>query len=186
VRWILRAVRGGWVPRLPAPEPWQGWYAAIADLIPTLPPSAFANWQLARLPAELIETTMVEGNSPTIRSPLTMRATEPMWTIRAAMNKGMPRAFLVDCQDSRSAGGLTIRQATDPAYTVSASMEPRRPARAWLDTGRVVKLTPRALARFQTVPDWYVLPDAAAPACKIVGNGVAVLLAQRLAEGLIA
>jgi DNA (cytosine-5)-methyltransferase 1 len=49
-RLILRASREGWLPMLPAPVAWRGWYGAIEDLIPTLPESAFADWQLARLP----------------------------------------------------------------------------------------------------------------------------------------
>ena len=33
--------------------PWVGWYGAIADLVPTLPETQFAKWQLERLPEEL-------------------------------------------------------------------------------------------------------------------------------------
>ncbi len=61
----------------------------------------------------------------------------------------------------------------------------RRPVctpRAWLSAGRVVKMTPRALARFQSVPDAYVLPDKASLACRIIGNGVAVEAYRRLLE----
>lgn len=64
-RLILRAVRGGRVPPLHPThrrggdmfhERWIGWYAAIEDLIPTLPPTEPAPWQLARLPTELKQT----------------------------------------------------------------------------------------------------------------------------------
>jgi DNA (cytosine-5)-methyltransferase 1 len=48
-RLILRASRLGLLPPLPAPVPHVGWYAAIADLLPSLPESRFADWQLARL-----------------------------------------------------------------------------------------------------------------------------------------
>lgn len=34
-------------------RPWVGWYEAIEDLIPTLPDSKFAPWQLKRLPEEI-------------------------------------------------------------------------------------------------------------------------------------
>jgi DNA (cytosine-5)-methyltransferase 1 len=33
-RLFLRAVRGGWVPNLPQPVKWKGWYEAIEDLRP--------------------------------------------------------------------------------------------------------------------------------------------------------
>jgi site-specific DNA-cytosine methylase len=43
-------------------------------------------------------------------------------------------------------------------------------------------MTPRALARMQSVPDWYVLPGKVALACKIIGNGVPCLMMQRIME----
>ena len=42
--------------------PWIGWYAAIEDLIPTLPDSQFAPWQLKRLSADLCGM-LVHGTS---------------------------------------------------------------------------------------------------------------------------
>jgi site-specific DNA-cytosine methylase len=257
-RLILRAVRGGLVPHLPRPVPWVGWYAAIADLIPTLPESAFAPWQLLRLDP-LFSTTLVEGNSPTVREVLTRAAADPMWTVRAEINHGMPRAFLhmtgntnldnptgtglllpdepantvvagqggkaraflvdsknanqewargfraddepgytvvtdhkeshqprafiVDCQNNSGGVGLTVREADAPTFTVTASNQ-KRTARAWLAGGRVVAMTPRALARFQSVPDTYRLPEAKGLAARVIGNGVPPLLSQRIGEGL--
>jgi site-specific DNA-cytosine methylase len=92
------------------------------------------------------------------------------------------RAFIVDCQESNSETGLTIRQAGEPMFTVSASMEPKRPARASL--GRVVKMTPRALARLQSIPDEYELPSQNGLACEIIGNCVPPLLAKAICEEL--
>jgi DNA (cytosine-5)-methyltransferase 1 len=48
----------------------------------------------------------------------------------------------------------------------------------------VVKITPRGLARFQSVPDWYILPKPDTLAAKIIGNGVPCLLYQRIAESM--
>jgi site-specific DNA-cytosine methylase len=48
-RFIVRA-NGGAVAPLPKASRRIGWYQAIEDLIPTLPPSEFAPWQLERLP----------------------------------------------------------------------------------------------------------------------------------------
>jgi len=58
--------------------------------------------------------------------------------------------------------------------------------RAWLSQGRVVSMTPRALARFQSVSDWYVLPDKKSLATKIIGNGVSCLMFQKLIAQLMA
>jgi len=48
--------------------------------------------------------------------------------------------------------------------------------------GRVVKLSPRCLARLQSFPDSYALPERAALACEGIGNAVPCLLAQRIME----
>lgn len=260
-RLILRAVRGGLVPHLPRPVLWVGWYAAIEDIIDTLPESAFAPWQLARL-APLFGNTLVH---PTDQRSMPVRAgDEPVWTLTAniygdshapgprpraflvspgsdsqrqiatlrdedqpAMTTtpgadGRMRAFLVPNQNAGQAWGqgfrpaptpsysiatgdgykafivddqhggqlrgedgrgLTIRQAADPVFTVQAGSN--KPARAWLEQGRVVAMTPRALARFQSIPDDFALPDSRGLACRIVGNAVPSLLAQRIGESLL-
>lgn len=238
-RLILRAVRGAddWCVALPTPTHqetpppeaqmglwdvpalprWVGWYAAIADLVDTLPASEFAPWQLARLPESIAGSVLVEGNTPTVRAPLVAIADEPRWTVRAAEGKGMPRAFIVSNAKTEYSDGLrdgdepmlsvttqmagrvrawlvdgdgnrsrepTLLTGDDPAMTVQA-WHGRRPSsspRAWLAAGRVVKMTPRALARFQSFPDTYRLPDKPALACEIVGNAVPPLLFQRIAE----
>ena len=221
-RLILRAVKDALLPSLPNRTRWVGWYEAIEDLIPGLPDSQFAAWQLARLP-ELNETALVRGDnsqqeitperqyrrvaepSPTVRTALGARAfivsnakteygdglrdsAEPMLSV-TAQHGGRLRAWLVDCQDAGAVRfdgerGLTMRSNEQPRFTVSASMLPRRPARAWLNTGRVVKMTPRALARFQSFPDSYVLPDKAGLACTVIGNAVPPLLMRAIVRGL--
>jgi len=257
VRLILRAVRGGLVPQLPPPVRWVGWYAAIEDLLPTLPPSQFAPWQLARL-GNICGSTLVEGNSPTTRPPLAMAAAEPMWTVRAAISKGIPRAFLVHPTDQRTmpvrdadepvwtqtansrgdgrasgararafivdgqansdGGAITVRHGDGPVFTQSASQS-KRPARAfivpggnassfdvryqeepvrtvgdtqrvgnlsraWLAAGRVVAMTPRAIARFQSFPDSYILPERKGLAQTVLGNAVPPLLAEAIGASL--
>lgn len=56
--------------------------------------------------------------------------------------------------------------------------------RAWLDSGRVVALNERCLARFQSLPDWYELPEQKSLACKLIGNMWPALMAQRVYESL--
>lgn len=123
------------------------------------------------------------GNSPLhghmvcTRSPV-----EPAATV---MGQGpQPRAFLASGADSghaREAGKLIVRGLDAPAGTVTAG-DARDPSRAWLETGRVVSMTVRALARFQSVPDSYELPESNGLGAKIVGNGVPPLLMQRVIE----
>lgn len=301
-RLILRAVLGSLLPHLPLPEKWNGWYAAIEDLIPTLPESAFAPWQLARLP-ELFRSTSVERHGAfnlQDQPPQMREVDEPSWTVRASERQlesanafimsnskteysdgvrvdadpalsrtaqqggrlrafimpgggntnfgeaepgrgvrfddepslvvspvtsgggSMPRAFIVDCQDSASESGLTVGQSDEPTFTVSASVT-KRPARAfivdsqlsnggealnvideqspmatvrtglnhmagvraWLSRGRVVSMTDRCLARFQSIPDSYVLPAKKSLSCRVIGNAVPPLWYQKIITPMV-
>lgn len=180
----LRAVRDALLPPLPPAEPWVGWYAAIADLLPTLPESAFAPWQLARLPdGERDFMMQVQGaGGDGLRF-----ADEPAQTLRAA-HQGVSRAFIVDGQNNGTPGperGLTIRDAASPIFTVSAT-QTKRSLRAQLAGGRVVAMTPRCLARFQSFPDAYRLPESHWLACRIIGNAVPPVLISKLATALLA
>lgn len=113
------------------------------------------------------------------------RGDEPMVTIRArSIGQNPARAFVVGCQNNGPANrerGLTIRKEREPVFTIVSSSHSML-IRAQLATGRVVKLTSRALARLQGVPDWYDLPENDRLACKINGNMVPPLLAQRICE----
>ena len=44
----------------------------------------------------------------------------------------------------------------------------------------------RRIARFQSVPDWYELPDKRTLAARVIGNMVPPLVMQRIAEGMLA
>jgi DNA (cytosine-5)-methyltransferase 1 len=210
-RLILRAVKGGFPGPLPEPvRPWKGWYQAIEDLIPTLPETQFAPWQLKRLPKSFLY-----GNG-TYSSPLP--ANHPAQTITSSDNQTGVKAYLISDKGSESeslqgrlhsepafsvvggngSGGqkasylvdgiangkgatVTIVDGTKPAYTVKASSG-KQASRVATPSGRVVRMTPRALARFQTMPDDYALPEKTALACRIIGNGVPCLMMQRIME----
>ena len=202
--WI-RASRG-LLRGYPPPVKWKGWYEAIEDLIDELPDSDFAPWQMARLPEEYknfligqgtysspinaslpADTITANRNQKGIRAFVMnaqgengkgyREADEPMQTQTASNTPGKYAAFILDGQASKNGEKLTIRDGTDPIYTMTSSAE-RRPARAHVD-GRIVKMTIKALGRFQTVPDWYQ-----GLTVKINGNGVPCLMAQKILETL--
>jgi site-specific DNA-cytosine methylase len=270
-RLILRAVRNGLVPPLPPPEPHRGWYAAIEDLLPSLPDSKFADWQLARLPADLGRVLIDGRNSRTTGAePATICCeADPSFCVTATDGAGKHRAYLPDAEPIQGAFGFlaavqgeasnyfdegecaptiagsrraakyrafllmtgntqierptgtgilqtaepsnavapnstqsraylvdgqqgghtgdrepTVREGAEIGLTVGASQD-KRPLRAWLEQGRVVSLTPRALARLQTFPDWYVLPTAKKVACQIIGNAMPPLAAEKIIRGLL-
>ena len=173
-RLILRASRG-LLPALPQPVPWVGWYAAIEDLIPTLPESKLAPWQLARLPEELREALLINSENAGQEWGGIKIATAPAMTIGTT---SIPRAVLVPGILNGESERMTIRNGDAPSPTVTVC---QRDIRAAFPC-RVVTMTIRCLARFQSVPDWYQLPKKRTLAAKIVGNMVPSLLMQRIAE----
>lgn len=90
-----------------------------------------------------------------------------------------PRAFVMNEGNPNGHEYKKYRDDVEPIKTVTAGA---MVTRAWLSSGRVVKMTPRALARFQSIPDSYTLPDKAKLACTVIGNSVPPLLYQRIAE----
>ena len=256
-RLIVTASSSGRAPQRPMPSHckrpnllerrWVGWYEAIEDLIPALPESKFAPWQLDRLPDELRETVMVKNGDR--RAPvangrtasMTVSATngarafvvangkygdritlqtadQPHGTVTSNHNQAnlkafiirggnansarahnsdepaltagdtervgnIPRAFVVNGTPNDSGATVTVNGESAPIFTQTASQY-KRPARAFAG-GRVVKMTPRALARFQSFPDWYVLPEKTALACKGIGNAVPPLGYQKLIQQLL-
>ena len=217
-RLILRATRG-LLPPMPAPVPWVGWYEAIADLLPDLPESKLAPWQIARLPDEVRTMFLANGK---YGDALVMAAQdEPANTITANSNQAYLKAMLVDGKLGSESTNMTTRDGEAPCFTVTTSHNQRdmravlvdggnttRPAttieqsspamtvQAWHGrrtshapvavAHRIVAMTPRCLARFQSFPDWYELPDKRSLAAKGIGNAVPPLLMQRIAEELAA
>lgn len=185
-RLILRAKRGSLLPNLPQPERWVGWYEAIEDLIPTLPVSQFAKWQLDRLPFEVKETAMLNRNQSE-RDDYLGLAPEPAYTICADGSNGRTRAFIADQINHRGNDGKsTIRDECEPVWSIPVYSLKHPSPRAWLSQGRVISMTPRALARFQSIPDSYILPENKSLACKVIGNGVCPLLYQKIISPLVA
>jgi DNA-cytosine methyltransferase len=230
----------------PARLPWVGWYEAIEDLIPTLPESKFAPWQVARFPAELQTFLIGSGNTnmadagqyrqylaagdpapvvasdanitrmraflvnsldattrphdepaqTVMSSDYTLRAflvhptdqrtmpvveqDRPSFTVMSANgNLPMPRAFLVDGDNARvDTGKPTVLEDWQPSMSIRAGRVP--PHRAWLSCGKVVKMTPRALARFQSFADDYRLSGNNTLDCKGIGNACAPVLFREI------
>lgn len=138
-----------------------------------------ANHNMASMKALLINggNTRVGNNWPTVRE-----GTEPAMTVTANQSKMPMRAILVSSGNSNHQ--LTLRRHDNPAMTVTASMD-RTPARAIVDR-RIVSISLRCLARWQTFPDWYMLPDAATLATRIIGNAVPPRLVEEIYRQLLA
>lgn len=105
----------------PALPPWIGWYAAIADIIHTLPETQPAPWQLDRMPEELRDAAMVTGQHKNQEWGKGYRvAAEPAATLSASHK--MPRAYIVgggNTQRDRVSSKASL--AADPMFTVGAT-----------------------------------------------------------------
>lgn len=95
-RLILRASRDGFLYPLPMAGEWIGWYQAIEDLVPTLPESKFAPWQLARLPEDIFQRVfIIDGQANRQGKAIIIRQGDsPMYTISASIEKRPARAWL--------------------------------------------------------------------------------------------
>lgn len=187
-RLILRAVKNGFVPPLPPVQKWRGWYNALADLIPGLEAGKLAPWQLKRLPPRLLDSFLLDSkNADPNGKPTTKACSEPAFTIVASISKSLPKAVLIEGTGARNKG-LNLRAAQQPAWTIKCSITTdgrggnRNAFIHALVEGQVRKLNTRSLARLQSFPDWYTLPESTALAGKIVGNAVPPLMVQRLLE----
>lgn len=174
-RLILRATRG-LLPPMPAHVPWVGWYEAIADLMPTLPNSKLAPWQLARLRDGVKGTLLIDGKLGSESTNMTTRNGEaPCFTVTTSHNQRDMRAVLVNESSTfemRAADGASAAQVASERNLRQKAILPHR----------VVAITPRCLARFQSFPDSYKLPDKRSLAAKGIGNAVPPLLMKRIAE----
>lgn len=104
---------------------------------------------------------------------------EPAMAVKA-QTKATVRALLVS-------GGNSFQPVLNgdaPSVKLGASPSTNLHHRAWLSQGRVVAMTPRALARFQSVPDWYRFSGNKKVDVTIIGNGVPCKLYQVIIEGL--
>lgn len=186
-RLILRAVHGRLLPQLPPPEKWRGWYEAIEDLIPTLPEAKLAQWQLDRLPEKIKISSLVDS-SKTIRDATVYGKDTPAMTISKSLCERPSHlyAILIDGSNGNNFddnGSLTMRYNDQPANTVKGSASAVH--RVLFDNGRVVSLTPRALARLQSIPDWYELPKQRRLASEGIGNAVPPFMMQKILRQLI-
>lgn len=106
---------------------------------------------------------------------------DPMFTCVAGSGQAvnMPRAYLVDGANTRG----DSREPTTREDFVTAGGPPSN-HRALFEGGRIVKMTPRALARFQSFPDSYELPEGNSLACRIIGNACSPLMFEQLYRGV--
>jgi DNA (cytosine-5)-methyltransferase 1 len=141
-------------PGLPAYSRRVGWYEAIEDLIPELPASVL-------LPAQQKALELKRSLQPSIKAllierigfrenPQVKEPVEPCWTIK--------RSIFTDHKGNNRSRFIDV----------------------WLADGSVKALTLEAIARLQSFPSWYYLPDQVSIAGSILGYSVPPLLVKAL------
>lgn len=163
-------------------KPWVGWLAAIEDLLPTCPESKLANWQIKRLPADitsgLCDSSFLVGAQGYEGAVQHVDSQSPAFPPNTTSGAGAYRALIrINGQDSELAVG---ENTPAPAVTADRSAVLR-----FVNGSRVVALTPRCLARFQSVPGSYPLPEKKSLAVKIIGNGFPCAMARALVAPLV-
>lgn len=78
---------------------------------------------------------------------------------------------------------ITIRPAGRPMYTLTSQNAGRHQVKCRID-GEYRRLSVRALARIQTFPDWYRLPDKKILASYVVGNAVPPVMYKAIIESV--
>lgn len=121
----------------------------------------------------------------TSRDATQLESDEPSVTVSAWHGRRpsqMPSAVIIDGKLSKGTDGRQLQiHHDDPVGTVTSSHSAYRDTRAAV-YGRVVKMTPRALARFQSLPDWYQLSGNSRVDVTGIGNGVPSRFARIMGE----
>jgi site-specific DNA-cytosine methylase len=188
---------------MPQAQEWVGWYRAIEDLLPSLPETKLAQWQVSRLGTAFEKEQAREGGlwaeSAIYRALLIESKNanqqygdglreycEPAMTVNTdGKPSHQPKALLIDV--ANTIRDCTVREENKPSFTVTAE-KMRRPAstpKVILESAKVLQMSSRCLARFQTLPDWYELPTKNNLACKGIGNGVPCKFAETIVRSLI-
>lgn len=104
---------------------WVGWYKAIEDLIPTLPETQLAPWQIARMP-DVLKRTMILAQGGYENQIVSRNDDEPIFTITANSNQAQMKAVLVTGMHNM-ARDATILTESQPSATVICGFG-RRPS----------------------------------------------------------
>ena len=137
------------------------WYDAIKDLIPELQPTDLTGWQK-------------EAIAKKFNVPLRFLPNMAIQRSGARKKDGIPNN--------------TIRLANQPMFTVKAMSGKVRPnvnQVTLIIDGQPYEASPKCLARWQTFPDWYQLPEDKKLAVKGIGNAVPPLMMQQIIEAVL-
>lgn len=172
-RFWVRAVSSVFLPPLPKPTPWQGWYSAVEDLLPSCPESPLANWQRKRLKDHPVIGPLLIGSGGFRGGVVTREGSEPAVTVTGNRNQcDQVRAVLVGDQSASAGQGVITRDVGEPVMTVRAGDTGGKSCVRAITEYRTVGMTLQCMARFQSMPDDYIWSDDAQLNALVNGNAV--------------
>lgn len=187
IRLIVRA-RRGLLAHYPQVTEWVGWLSAIEDLVPSLPDTEFAQWQLNKLPEKYLkllsenfsETSFaLDGQANSNGKSITIRDGDaPIFTQTATQEKRPLRAFILN-GNSLHTNRSHPWDATDPAFTVLASAD-KVTSRAFIVN---TQQTNRELTDRELADPVYTVAASASPGryiAKIEGGRIVKMTVQAL------
>ena len=190
-RLILWAVREGLkLPFFPLPQRRMGWCGAIAHLIPSLPDSKLANWQIKRLEQvryKLSEINLIDVGKNCSRTATVKSETEPSFTITTD-HVGFHAPLVLLARDGANIKNVNPSLPYEPCPTIRAMQAGRHTH--WADVVNLLEMTakqitPKVSAILQSFPENYILPESKTLAQRIIGNAVPPLLAKALGQAIL-
>lgn len=143
------------------------WYDAIKDLISELKLSTITEWQRSAILNKFPKSTVTKLGTFDLPNLAIQRS-------GARKKDGIPNN--------------TIRMANQPMFTVKAmsgNVRPNVNQVTLVIDGQPYEASPKCLARWQTFPDWYQLPEDKKLAVKGIGNAVPPLMMQQIIEAVL-
>lgn len=143
------------------------WFDAIKDLIPELKLSTITEWQRSAILNKFPKSTVTQLGTFDVPNLAIQRS-------GARKKDGIPNN--------------TIRLANQPMFTVKAMSGKVRPnvnQVTLIIDGQPYEASPKCLARWQTFPDWYQLPEDKKLAVKGIGNAVPPLMMKQIIEAVL-
>jgi DNA (cytosine-5)-methyltransferase 1 len=174
-------------------QPWNGWYDAIADLLPSCKPSRLTERQILALKNKgwygEVQQALAVSNKYLQQNGKPGRCDAlPIGTVTT---QSRLIAVLLERVGYGKERDPTIRTANDPSITIKASAGCderggfRSPLTALLERADIRALDYRCLARLQSFSDSYQWWSSAGKNCRAIGNAVPPLFAQRIVESMV-
>jgi len=161
-RLFIRAELKTKVQQIHLANDFRGWHSFVSDLLPQMKESSLPSWLLKRTPREILEFNYHRNNK-----------------------RRFPNGFSADYDNETRAiliatgNNLAFERDNEPTNTIGSHSGYKA---VLFDSHKIVDLDQRCLARFQTMPDDFVLPKDKVLATLGIGNGIPCLMYKKIAE----